>query len=105
MFLECCNITSCILDAGVILAAEHVVNNLKDMSKQVTTPEEIAQVCYQPLLYVPTDLHNTYSVKRFFSSYTSECRMYGSLICCQFKVLIHLCKDAISKYEKVNFLM
>lgn len=29
---------------GVILAVEHVVNQLKEMSKQVTTPEEIAQV-------------------------------------------------------------
>ena len=30
---------------GVLLAAEHVVSHLKEMSKQVTTPEEIAQVC------------------------------------------------------------
>lgn len=28
----------------MILAVEHVVNQLKEMSKQVTTPEEIAQV-------------------------------------------------------------
>lgn len=31
-------------NVGVLLAAENVVNILKDMSKQVTTPEEIAQV-------------------------------------------------------------
>ena len=30
-------------NVGVLLAAENVVNILKDMSKQVTTPEEIAQ--------------------------------------------------------------
>jgi hypothetical protein len=37
---------------GVLLATEHVVSHLKEMSKQVTTPEEIAQVCLGRYRYI-----------------------------------------------------
>jgi len=35
----------CVVCSGVMEAVDAIIEHLKRMSKQVTTPEEIAQVC------------------------------------------------------------
>lgn len=41
---------------GVMIAVEALVDALKKMSKPVTTPEEIAQVCSHELFFKGTEL-------------------------------------------------
>ena len=42
-WVELCD--RCAVFSGVMVAVDRVIEELKAMSKQVTTPEEIAQVC------------------------------------------------------------
>ena len=47
---------------GIMMAVDTIVEKLKNMSKQVTTPEEIAQVSLdQTLLSVYTSVHSFYN--------------------------------------------
>ena len=64
--------------SGVMLAVESVVDNLKKMSKPVTTPEEIAQVICYFIHPNPFPFHFVLYIYLFFHSLLQEMNLINT---------------------------